>query len=44
MAARKELNIYTHAFYSIVNNQKMEHKPEMESVYEKSLAPDPEEA
>ena len=31
--------IYTHAFYSIVNNQKMEHKPEMESVYEKSLAP-----
>ena len=36
--------IYTHKFYSIVNKQVMDHAPEMNNVYDKSLEPDPEEA
>ncbi len=36
--------IYTHTFYSTVNKQVMDHTPDMKNVYEKSLAPDPEEA
>jgi|EP01046_Picozoa_sp_COSAG06_P018506 hypothetical protein len=35
--------IYTHTFYSTVNSKKMDHKGEMSKIYNKSLAPDPEE-
>lgn len=36
--------IYTDTFYSIVNNQSVDHKPVMTRVYDKSLRPDPEES
>ena len=35
--------VYTHEFYSYKDRQKMDHKVEMEKIYDKSLSPDPED-